>query len=185
MRCIIHVNANAIRILVHPKVWAELKTSIIFVSVSKNARCLSDGYDYFNIPVAFTANTDDYFLSDLVATGLHMSDYDSSLTGEGNGSCTTYYGVAKDKFLALTSTAKARFLQENTFANARARMAKWAEVNGETFNTSTGEFSRIATFSPFQVTAGQDYTTLIIVIAAVATMLAVGGAFIFIKRRRG
>ena len=58
-------------------------------------------------------------------------------------------------------------------------------INGETFNTSTGEFSRIATFSPLQAVAGQDYTTLIIVIATVATMLAVGGAFIFIKRRRG
>ena len=182
---IVHCETNCIVILIHPKAWEQLKTSIIFVGVSENTRVWSDSYAYFYIPTSFSANTDDFFLNDLIADGLHMSDYDSSLTGEGDGSCATYYPQAKAKYLALTSTAKARFLGENTFASARARMAKWAEINGEAFDVSTGEFSRIATFNPLQAVAGQDYTTLIIVVASIVAMLAVGGAFIFIKRRRG
>lgn len=182
---IVHVNASAIRIIVHPKLWAQMKTEIIYVNVAKNTRCLSDGFAYFNIGTAFMANTDDFFLNQLVGEGLHMSDYDASLTGVGDGSCKTYYAGAKAKFQALTSTAKNRFLTANEFADARERMARWAELNNETFNVSTGEFSRTETFNPFTKALGQDYSVIIVIAATAATMLAVGAIFFFIKKRRG
>lgn len=122
-------------------------------------------------------------LADLVNNGLHMSDYN-----ENNGYCKDnehgYYAIAKAKFIALSADAKYTFLHDDAYGDARARISAWAVANNEVFNMSTGDFSRITTLNPLFTSMSQDHTTLIIVVASVGAMLAVGGFFI-IKKKRG
>ena len=111
---------------------------------------------------------------------LHMRDY---TVGDGscmNNSTNHYYSTAKTAYASLTEQEKTAFA---SLTDAVARLSAWAEANGETFDPSAKVFSAAARIGSIANIAESTNTTVIIVIASLVTLTAVGGLFIIRKRK--
>ena len=174
---IIHASGNAVRIMVHPKLWATLKTQNLTVEAELGIRAYTDDNRYARFLNSLSGTTDDFHLNDLVNNYLHMSDYNENL-GYCSDAEHAYYANAKAKFNGMTATARERFVSESEFADAYARLQAWATINGD--NVTSGGISSLGRkIMPLAEEA--SYTGLIIVMSISA--LALGG-FFFLKKKR-
>ena len=173
----VHANGSRVRILVHPKLWAILKTQNLTVTAEEGIRAYSDNGRYARFLNSFSGTTDDFHLNDLVNNYLHMSDYNENL-GYCSDAEHAYYANAKDKFNGMSATARERFVSEAAFVDAYARLQAWATINGD--NVTSGGISSLGhKIMPFAEET--SYAGLIIVMSISA--LALGG-FFFLKKKR-
>lgn len=174
----VHASGSRVRILVHPKLWAILKTQNLTVTAEEGIMAYSDNGRYARFLNSFSGTTDDFHLNDLVNNYLHMSDYNENL-GYCSDAEHAYYANAKAKFNGMSATAKERFVSEAAFADAYARLQAWATINGD--NVTSGGISSLGhKIMPFAEET--SYTGLIIVLSISA--LALGGFFFLRKKRQ-
>lgn len=113
-----------------------------------------------------------------------------------DGSCKTngWYSTASSAFSGLTTNQKSIILNSLsnygsvsetlwTYRDVRDRLEAWAIANGETFNTTSGTFSRTVTGLDSNINA--DNSSMIIVVAiVVAFSLTIVGGYFFIRRHK-
>lgn len=114
-------------------------------------------------------------LNNLVHDGLKMYAYNAQ-----NGSCSTYYADAKAAYLALSEDEKATFSTNPAYASARARLAAWADANGDVLDASSGTISVKARILPFD-NDGDSAAMAGIALASFAIVAA--GLLIVLKKR--
>ena len=118
---------------------------------------------------------------------LHMNDYDSSLTGEGDGSCATYYALAKDYFentLNKNQRVNMATYLNGTYANAWARFNEWARINGETISLENGDYviSSNRSINPISVSSSNAAT--IVIISSVCCILMASAVLVTLKMKK-
>ena len=180
---IMHTYANSLDIIVHPKYWAILKTTNIVVNVSGDLSVMTDALNIFTITDSYEGDTDSFFLNDLLANALHLYDYSDNL-GYCKDTEHGYYALAKAKYLALTATAKDLFNNNSMYAGARARLAEWARINGETFDASSGTFTANANISIFGNKIENNNIVIISLVAAAISVISALAIAMVIRRRR-
>ena len=115
---------------------------------------------------------------------LHMNNYDSGLTGQGDGSCSTYYPLAKDYFFnTLTKSYRNYFALHYT--DEMARLCAWANANGEEIVFQTDDYvvnslSNSGTLNIIQ----NNPTGLIIVMVSILAISAACTTVLFIRKRK-
>ncbi len=128
------------------------------------------------ISVEYLAYSDDEMVTNFVNDYMHMSHTtnDGSCTSEG------WYEAAKTGYGKLFSQQKSLFNSEAKYADAKARLIKWAEANSETFDPSAGTFGA-ATVFPLSFVSNS--MPLVVTVAALGTAAA-AGFFIFQRKRK-
>ena len=139
-------------------------------------------------------------VDNFVSSKMHL-DYDNGGTigsEGGNGSCAGYYDKngetgAKYAFSQLTTVQKEIILKstsvygtvgshEYKYNEIKDRLSEWARINGDTFNSETGAFSAIR--NPLIVELSGNSATLIIIVASIVSLTAIGGYFLFKKKKQ-
>lgn len=121
-----------------------------------------------------------------IDTYLHMSDYTTS-----EGWCKdeehNYYGKntetgAKYHFNQLNAHQRSLLSSNSAYTAEWARLSAWATANGESLNTTTNTLSAIRIAGLLNV-GGSVNTTIIIVAISSVSLAAVGGYFLFRKKK--
>lgn len=102
------------------------------------------------------------------------------LDDEGTGQCKSagWYSSAKSAFSGKTADQKSDILAHEPTSY---RLAAWARANGETFNTSTGVFS--APIRIVDTVISSSSGTIAIIVVSAISIAAVGGYFLFRKKK--
>ena len=139
--------------------------------------------------------TDQVKADRFVNTYMHLDDddYDKGATyvglcdaddGEGN----TPYTLARDAFNALDPSTRQYFVDNSgsgkRYEAAYARLVAWATANGESLNGSN-QFAVAAARMPGAIAnLSQEYSaTTVIIIISVVGIVAIGGYFVFRRRK--
>ena len=111
---------------------------------------------------------------------MHMSDYDPTLSGDGDNLCLGENGYYKKAKIALTAMSEAQiniFRTDGDFANAKARYEAWAEAFGDTTPYSE-EVTPTNALRSFEV---KDYVPYVVLGISLATTFALA---VLIKIRK-
>ena len=124
----------------------------------------------------------------------YMKMGDTAYAGKGTGACKTGgdsspYKLAKAAFNdneVLTAEERAAFFNESNtqYEAARLRLTNWAMANGESFNT-TENVLKAANTNLGQITnLSKEYSaTTVIIIVSIVGIVAIGGYFVFRRRK--
>ena len=114
-------------------------------------------------------------------TSLKMSDpsYEGDIS---TANCASNYSAMKTAYSNLSEEEKNVFQYSDDYSAARARLAKWATANGETFTYGAANPFGSAKVSPIAFVNENTNAVAIIVIISLVSVTAIGGYF-FIKRR--
>ena len=138
-------------------------------------------YDASQIVIINNDASDKEIVQSFVNNYMHMTDYDSSLTGEGTNACLGadgYYMRAKNQLTILSESQIALFQSDDDFNNAQARYEAWAAAYGDlTPYAKTVSFSSAS----FRVAVDNNKTFAIIV---ALSMIVTTGTCLFIKYRK-
>ena len=118
---------------------------------------------------------------------LHMNDYDSSLTGEGDGSCVAYYLLAKDYFQnTLTQSQRVSFptYLNGKYANGWARFNEWARINGETITLVNGDYVISSNRSINPISVSYSNTATIVIISSICCILMASAVLVTLKMKK-
>ena len=148
---------------------------------------IDDGVAESMVLYAIWVKLDHNYYDEFSIEYLHMNDYDSTLTGTGDGSCVAYYALAKDYFEnTLNQNQRVNFSTylNGNYANAWARFNEWARINGETITLVNGDYviSNSRNITPINV----DYlnTTSVIVLSIICATLISGSLFLALRKRK-
>ena len=96
--------------------------------------------------------------------------------------CTDYYAAAKAGYLALGADEKALFGTNAAYGSAKARLAAWADANGDVLDANAGTITAKAKVLLF----GSDNNVSAIIITAVlaSSSLILVGVLLALKKRR-
>ena len=118
---------------------------------------------------------------------LHMRDYDPGLhvgvDGENlckNENAKHYYSTAKTAYGNLTAEEKTEFAKLST---AVARLQAWAIANSETFDPSAKTFSN-SSGAIVKALNSDSGVAMIIIVASLVSLTAIGGYFLFKKKKQ-
>lgn len=136
-------------------------------------------------PVLFKMNSSSVKTSvtSFANTSLKMNDsaYEGDIT---TSNCAANYSAMKTAYAALSDAEKNVFQYSDDYANARARLNKWAIANGETFTYGADTPFAQASAKVLPAIINESGTTVsIIVIISMVSLTAIGGYF-FLKRRK-
>lgn len=114
-------------------------------------------------------------------TSLKMNDpaYEGDIS---TANCASNYAAMKEAYVNLSDAEKNVFQYSSDYANARARLNKWAAANHETF--TYGEENPFAA-SRLPTIIKKENTTLISIIVIISTisLVTLGGYFLLRKRK--
>ena len=152
------------------------KNTLRFNSTNKIFSCYASGQDAVQL-YSNQSSSDANIVAGYERAFLKMGDI--AIEAEGTGLCKTnkYYQYAKDVYVnALTSTQKSALS-----ANAKNRLAAWADYNDEEFNIETGLFSSKGNLV---IGGSNNNTSMTIVIVSIMTISLAGGYFLFKKKKQ-
>lgn len=132
---------------------------------------------FFISNLQFTYNAYDADLNHLVRDSLHMYVYH-----DNNNTCLTYYAGAKAAYLALSLDQKALFASDSSYASAKARLAAWADANGDVFDAAAGTITAKANMRLFNGVDNQNSVAIIIAIA-MSSSVALLGVLLVLKKK--
>ena len=115
---------------------------------------------------------------------LLMNTYDqggSHGSTAGDKTCLTQYSVASTAYGKLTPGQKTEFAK---LTAAVTRMEDWATANGYTFNASSGTFTQNSNLALIELASGSSNAILIIIVASIVSLTAIGGYFLFKKKKQ-
>lgn len=124
-------------------------------------------------------------------TSLHLDDSDPSYIDPNDNTSGTackgetgYYALAKEAYNGLTEAQVEIFATsaDVLIAQGRARLAAWAEANGETFDAVSGTFSSY--ISSFALSSEDNNTMIIVVVIAAVSALAFTTLLVFKKKKQ-
>ena len=124
-------------------------------------------------------------LEEFITENLHMSDYPGTPGQAGPGWCNDeehhYYSTAKAAYNSLNEHQKALFVGNSAYAAEFARLSAWAAANKEAFNSSNvlGAIKNVS----FIGDSGNS-TTLVIILVSTVGVAAMGGYFLFKKKKQ-
>ena len=158
--------------------FASLQSEIIITVVSRGFIQKIEFTTSSNAQIGKT--TDCLGLESFINTNLHMTDYTSS-QGWCKDNTHHYYSTAKTAFNALNLHQRALFTGNSAYTAEYARLCAWARANGESLNAQT-QFG-INTSNPILLTTKNTSATIIIVVISAISVAAIGGYFLFRKKK--
>lgn len=138
-------------------------------------------------PVTITVNPGEsnYLITarTFIANYMHMDDYDPGLTGEGNGSCTSYFSAALQAFNNLTNYPRQVFFLTNdeNVAAARERLLTWADINGYKMSDDYKIIAKTNILPPAEANDVTYYPVIILV--SFVSIVSLSGMVIFLKKK--
>lgn len=101
---------------------------------------------------------------------MHMRDYDPSKSGKGDGSCTTYYPIAKQKY----DTFDEYVINEinNGFADAVTRFNTWASLMPKSSQAN------------MMLGITQNNTAIIVTALTSSVAIVISGLYFFLRKRK-
>ncbi|GEM_PF-5350873 len=123
------------------------------------------------------------------SNGLHFDHTTNDMSCKNEG----WYSAAKTAFASLSKNQQSIILTSSswykkvgtadlTYADAKARLAAWAEANNEVFNTSSGTFALKAA-STNGLSASSSVNNAALIVAVIGTGLAAAGGLLFLHHR--
>ena len=94
-----------------------------------------------------------------------------------------YYAKAKAAFNVMPEESRNYFLNNGTYENYRARLAAWAEANGEAFDSNDMLNPVSPSISNLAIFNSNNNYLIIVVTAAIAT-ISLAGVFFIIRKRK-
>lgn len=157
----------------------SVSTSSITISAAGKPRFYVKSVTLFSESVDITNESNTQACYSFEETCMHLDDYTSEL-----GYCKDgehhYYSTAKSAFNSLNSDQRELFLNNETFADAKARLVAWATANGESLNGS----NQLASAHVGSITNDENSNTVsTIIIVSVISLASIGGYF-FLRRRK-
>lgn len=118
-----------------------------------------------------------------IADYMHMDDYDPGLTGDGNGSCTSYFSAAFQAFNNLTNFPRQVFFLTNdeNVAAARERLLTWADINGYKMSDDYKIIVKTNILPPAEANNVTYYPVIILV--SFVSVVSLSGMIIFLKKK--
>lgn len=132
-------------------------------------------------------------------TFMKMSSYDEGGTkgqqGDGDGSCTTYYPIAKSVFNGTATGDNAQYNlsseernvicdEDGLYADVYERLQEWARINGDSIDGSNLLVKASTNVTPsIGNNSTYNLTTLIIIVISFVSLVAIGGYFFLRKRK--
>ena len=159
-------------------------TNAVTIS-SNNARAFIDAITINSTTVEEIGKSSDCLgIEEFIDTYLHMSDYTSS-QGWCKDNDHNYYGKntetgAKYHFNQLSLHQRTLLSSNSAYAAEWARLSAWAAANGESLNAQT-KFS--VAFNPIMLTTKNTSAVIIIVVISAISVAAIGGYFLFRKKK--
>ncbi len=98
--------------------------------------------------------------------------------------CDANYAAAKTAYNALSIAGKNLFNGSDEFANAKARLVKWAAANGEEFNAVDGTFTPFTKLAVNNYIGGSSANYAIIIIVATVSITALGLTLMIAKKKK-
>ena len=148
---------------------------------------IDDGVAESMVLYAIWVKLDHNYYDEFSIEYLHMNDYDSSLTGIGNGSCLTYYAQAKDYFEnTMTQSQRVSFptYLNNKYANAWARFNEWARINGETISLVNGDYVINSNRSINPINLSSSNINVIVIVSTISMILISGAIIATLKMKK-
>ena len=113
---------------------------------------------------------------------LHMRDYTDADGSCKNDSANHYYSTAKSFYTSASFSAEEK-VEFAKLTDAVARLQAWARANGETFDPSAKTFSVSSGRVVFNAVVKNSSTTIIIIAISAVSLAAIGGYFLFRKKK--
>ena len=118
-------------------------------------------------------------------TYMHLTDIPTSDGSEGTA-CkgdNGYYAQAKTGWSNLSTDGRSAFLNDDEFADAKARLIAWASANGDAFDSANNLTAKSSNLLKSSFSSSSENATIVIVtiIALAATLSA---AFIFVRKKK-
>lgn len=148
---------------------------------------IDDGVTSSMVLYAIWEKYDHNYYDEFSIEYLHMNDYDSSLTGEGDGSCVAYYALAKDYFEnTMNKNQRVNFSTylSGKYANAWARFNEWARINGETISLDNGDYVISSNRSINPISVSYSNTATIVIISSVCCILMASAVLVTLKMKK-
>ena len=148
---------------------------------------IDDGVAESMVLYAIWVKLDHNYYDEFSIEYLHMNDYDSTLTGSGDGSCIAYYALAKDYFEnTMTKNQRVNFSTylNNQYANAWARFNEWARINGETISLVNGDYVISSNRSINPINLSSSNINVIVIISTISMILISGAIIATLKMKK-
>ena len=126
-----------------------------------------------------------------VTDNMHMTDYDSELTGSGSGWCKdiehNYYGTAKTEFLKLSNVYREAFMlsTDEDVVAGRERFLAWADANGDKIALEDGNYNIVRKTNIIRTVEENNdvsYAAIIFVSAICISTIAI--VALYIKKKK-
>ena len=112
-----------------------------------------------------TTETDIGQTEDCVGLETFINDYMHMDYVENKGYCKDYYSLAKQAFNALNDHQRSLFTSNSAYLTEYTRLAKWAEILGEEFNSNNILEVGLVNPNSFDSNEGNSLTTVIVISA--------------------
>ena len=148
---------------------------------------IDDGVAESMVLYAIWVKLDHNYYDEFSIEYLHMNDYDSTLTGSGDGSCVAYYALAKDYFEnTMTKNQRVNFSTylNNQYANAWARFNEWARINGETISLVNGDYVISSNRSINPINLSTSNINVVVIISTLSMILISGAVIATLKMKK-
>ncbi len=117
------------------------------------------------------------------ADSLKMDQYVGDNTYDKDR-CEANYAAAKTAYAAFNSAKKNVFAYSPDYADAKARLVKWAAANGEEFNAVDGTFTPFTKLAVNNYIGGSSANYAIIIIVATVSITALGLTLMIAKKKK-
>lgn len=124
-------------------------------------------------------------LKEYIETFIDVGGEYDAVNNPGTGECITsnWYADAKEFFNGLTNNQKCFFMNDDYFANQKARLLAWANANGETFNADTKQLSVKRTEIESEFTFDEENSNVAILAVTSLSMATLGALYLLKKKR--
>ena len=122
---------------------------------------------------------------DWIYQTMHMRDIqqtDTSDTGACRGA-NGYYAKAKNAYQNYPNSVKTKMSQDDLWSAAQARFSAWAVANGETATFNGTSLTVKTAFAPITSITSSSGSTIAIIIISSISVVAIGGYFLFRKKK--
>ena len=122
---------------------------------------------------------------DWIYQTMHMRDISQETTSD-TGACrgsSGYYQKAKTAYQNYPASVKAKMAADDLWGAAQARFSAWARANGESALFSGTTLTVSAINIPLAQIASNTSTTIIVITVSSIALVAVGGYFLFRKKK--
>ena len=148
---------------------------------------IDDGVAESMVLYAIWVKLDHNYYDEFSIEYLHMNDYDSTLTGSGDGSCVAYYALAKDYFEnTMNQNQRVNFSTylSGYYANAWARFNEWARINGETISLVNGDYVISSNRSINPINLSSSNINVIVIVSTISMILISGAIIATLKMKK-